>query len=311
MDLVIVGTVTRDRIVTLDGETHTSLGGILYNALTAARCARRGDAIRLVGMAGEDDRAELHELLGRSAVVDSRGLRFLPGGSNEVVLTYTSADDRHETLDDRLGSLRDADVDALGRADALLANLISGHDFTPRQLARMRAGIDGPILLDIQSLTLAPPGPDGTRHYRAIPDWRAWCASVDVLKGNETELGWFARGGPVEPRELRGLARDVLDAGPSVLAITLGARGVLVALRGEARQRLVPAVGGVNVVDSTGCGDAFASGFLHEYASSGDAMRAGCRGNAVAALVAATRGLRPLLELPDPEPAFARLLAAL
>lgn len=316
MRFAIAGTVTRDRVVTAAGATHTSLGGILYNALALARCAQPGDAILPIGRAGDDDREEILALLSACATIDASGVRFLPGGSNEVTLTYTSDDSRIETVVDRVGALTDEEILAAARADFLLANLISGWDFTPAQLARVAAERGTRVFLDIQSLTLARPGPNGTRAYQSIPAWRDWCAPVEVLKGNDAEISWFAGLPLVEPRDFERAADALLERGPRVVAITLGARGAFVASRADgatrparaaARGRFVSAVPGVSVADTTGCGDAFASGFLAEYARTGDATRAACAGNALAALVAATSGLAAILALPDPAPLRDRL----
>ncbi|MFN0150049.1 MAG: carbohydrate kinase family protein [bacterium] len=316
MEFAIAGTVTRDRVVAAAGDTHTSLGGILYNALALARCAEPGDVIRPIGRAGEDDRDEIAALFAACPAIDASGMRFLPGGSNAVTLTYTSDAARIETVEDRVGSLSDEELLGAARADFLLANLISGWDFTPAQIARAARG-GARVLLDVQSVTLSRPLADGTRAYRAVPQWREWCAPVEVLKGNDAEISWFTGLPLAEPRDFERAADAVFECGPRVVAVTLDARGVFIAAhdglggRPRARARFVAAVPGVCVADTTGCGDSFASGFLAEYARTGDALRAACAGNALAALVAATRGLGPLLSLPDPAPLRERLLREL
>lgn len=325
MLFAILGTVNRDRIVTEDGSVHESLGGVLYNALTLARCVGEGDRIRLVARLGEEDRAAVLALLAaletrdragaRLALIDASGLAAVPGPSNETTLTYTGPDTRTETLIDRVAPLTDDEVRSAGEADFLLANLISGWDFTPAQLAGA-VGVRGArVFLDIQSLNLAPPGPDGLRAQRDIPDWASWCAAVEIVKGNASEVGSLVGRRLASRHDLDWAASRVFEAGSRALVVTLGVRGAYAATRaGEGsapRGRVVPAVPGVRVVDSTGCGDGFASAFLAEYAKSGDALRAACAGNAVAALVAARRGLAPLHDLPDPRPLTDRLIAVL
>ncbi len=313
MDFAIAGTVPRDRIITAAGDTHTSLGGILYNALALARCAAPGDVIRPIGRAGEDDHAEILKLFAACPAIDASGMRFVPGGSNEVTLTYTSNESRIETVVDRVGALSDDDLQSAARADFLLANLISGWDFTPAQLARAALG-RARVLLDIQSVTLSRPLADGTRAYRAVPEWREWCAPVEVLKGNDAEIAWFTGLRLAEPRDFECAADAVFECGPRVVAVTLDARGVFIAARdrlggrSRARTRFIAAVPDVCVADPTGCGDTFASGFLAEYARTGDVLRAACAGNALAALVAATRGLGAVAALPDSAPLRDRLL---
>jgi sugar/nucleoside kinase (ribokinase family) len=75
----------------------------------------------------------------------------------------------------------------------------------------------------------------------------------------------------------------LLDAGVGLLAVTCGADGTLV-VSSEGTQR-VPAFA-VDVVDTTGCGDAFSAGFVYATGIGRAPRDAAVLGNAVAALVA-------------------------
>jgi sugar/nucleoside kinase (ribokinase family) len=68
-----------------------------------------------------------------------------------------------------------------------------------------------------------------------------------------------------------------------MLAVTCGAEGALVVDR-QGKQR-VPAFA-IDVVDTTGCGDAFSAGFVYGIHSGRTPHDAAVLGNAVAALVA-------------------------
>jgi ribokinase len=81
---------------------------------------------------------------------------------------------------------------------------------------------------------------------------------VDVLVANETEIGVLSgQGDSADP--VAG-ARQLLQAGPSAVVVTLGARGALV-VSGEGDLN-VPAFS-VNAVDSTGAGDCFLGNLAH------------------------------------------------
>jgi sugar/nucleoside kinase (ribokinase family) len=85
------------------------------------------------------------------------------------------------------------------------------------------------------------------------------------------------------------VAARLLDLAPRVV-LTLGEEGCLVATRdGQTR---VPAPGVDRVVDATGAGDAFAAGFVVEYARRGDAVAAARAGSEVAAQVVGRVGAR-------------------
>jgi 2-dehydro-3-deoxygluconokinase len=86
----------------------------------------------------------------------------------------------------------------------------------------------------------------------------------------------------------------LLDLGPSVVALTLGSTGAIVATR-ERRERLAPHR--VAAVDATGAGDAFDGAFIAAYLESRDPFAAGRFANAAAAL--ATTGFGAVAPLPD------------
>jgi sugar/nucleoside kinase (ribokinase family) len=122
--------------------------------------------------------------------------------------------------------------------------------------------------------------------------------SADVLAPGDGLLDWIAPAFPaldyLLPNEEQVLAltgageleagcRDLLERGVGCVAATRGAKGVLV-VDGDGAQE-VPAFE-VDVVDTTGCGDAFSAGFLRGLSlgrDRGEAARLGC---AAAALVA-------------------------
>ncbi len=95
-----------------------------------------------------------------------------------------------------------------------------------------------------------------------------------------------------------------LDPGPSLVALTLGERGVAVATRGR-REHF--SLGKVEAVDATGAGDAFDGAFLVEYLGTGDAFRAARYGMEAAAL--ATQGFGAVAPIPRRAQVLARLEA--
>ena len=81
--------------------------------------------------------------------------------------------------------------------------------------------------------------------------------------------------------------RALLDAGAGLLGVTCGAAGALIVSREGTQQ--VPAFA-VDVVDTTGCGDAFSAGFVYATTIGRAPRDAAILGNAVAALVAGGLG---------------------
>jgi sugar/nucleoside kinase (ribokinase family) len=114
------------------------------------------------------------------------------------------------------------------------------------------------------------------------PDMLAWVADAlphtDYLLPNDEQVLGFTGASSLEEG-----ARALLERGVGCVAVTQGAKGALVVTADEAFE--VPAYD-VEVVDTTGCGDAFSAGFLRGLSLGGDLRTAARLGCATAAQVA-------------------------
>jgi sugar/nucleoside kinase (ribokinase family) len=126
----------------------------------------------------------------------------------------------------------------------------------------------------------------------------SWVSGVDVLLANEEEAALLAGlPAPADDEDL-GTALDaarraarILAGTAATVAVKLGARGAVAVdqAQGEAYAAAVP----VDVVDTTGAGDAFAAGFLPAWCDGVDLETALGRGNRAAARVVGRVGARP------------------
>ena len=114
------------------------------------------------------------------------------------------------------------------------------------------------------------------------PDMLAWIADAlpytDYLLPNDEQVLGFTGTSSLE----KG-ARMLVDRGVGCVAVTRGAKGALVVTAMDVVD--VPAYA-VEVVDTTGCGDAFSAGFLRGLSLGGDPSAAARLGCATAAQVA-------------------------
>lgn len=107
-------------------------------------------------------------------------------------------------------------------------------------------------------------------------------ANVDVLTPNRAEALMLAGYPPDANLDAVILAENLLEMGPDAVVLTLGRDGALVATA-ELTKRVPPVA--VDVVDTTGAGDAFNAGFAvarGEGATLVDAARFGCRAGGLA-----------------------------
>ncbi|MGW2962561.1 carbohydrate kinase family protein [Streptomyces sp. NPDC001220] len=101
---------------------------------------------------------------------------------------------------------------------------------------------------------------------------------VDHLLPNEDQVLGFSG-----EDDLEAGARKLVGAGAGLVAVTRGGDGALLVNAGGTEA--VPAFE-VDVVDTTGCGDAFSAGFVHGMGLGRGPRESAVLGNAVAALVA-------------------------
>jgi sugar/nucleoside kinase (ribokinase family) len=166
-------------------------------------------------------------------------------------------------------TLDDVNWDAVAAADHIHLGGVEmlGPDFAVRILKHAREnGV-------MTSVDLIAPGGMGTFDLIAPA-----LAYTDYLLPNEDQVLGFTGADDLDDG-----CRRLLDAGARLLAVTCGADGALV-VSGEGKQR-VPAFT-IDVVDTTGCGDAFSAGFVYAIHSGRTPHEAAVLGNAVAALVA-------------------------
>ncbi|WP_336136346.1 ribokinase [Natronomonas amylolytica] len=117
-------------------------------------------------------------------------------------------------------------------------------------------------------------------------------AAVDVATPNESEVRVLAGHDPDADVEEAETARTVLDRGPEAVVVTLGADGALVVT--DDQTVAVPPIA-VDVVDTTGAGDAFNGAFAVARGEGADLVAAAERGVAAGAAACTERGAVPSL----------------
>jgi hypothetical protein len=218
----IVGSLVWDRIYGRDplAPPVEEWGGIAY-ALAGldASLPPEWEIVPLIKV-GRDLSAKAQELL--------RGLaRLAPGGrcievtapNNRVVLHYQSTERRCERMAGGVPGWTWAELGPMVRdLDALYINFISGFELCLGTAQALRQGFTGPIYADLHSLFLGMQQ-DGIRVLRPLTDAPSWFGCFDLVQLNEDEMQQLT------PDPL-SLSAQVIAAGVSLLAVTLGPRGV-------------------------------------------------------------------------------------
>ena len=262
MSVLVVGSVAYDSVATPTASRENSLGGsAMYFSIGISRFA----PVSLIAVVGEDFQEKHIELL-RSRGVDVSGLRREQGKTFRWAGEYYSADlNARATLDTRLNVFADFSP-KLSAAQRTSPYLFLANIDPELQLDVLKQMEQRPELVALDSMNFWI---DGKRE--ALNEI---VSNADVLFVDEGEARDFAQEG-----NLVAAARSIMAMGPGAVVIKQGAHGVLL-FAGDAIFS-APAFPLDHVVDPTGAGDTFASGFMGYLAATGDKTPKGYRRAAI------------------------------
>jgi sugar/nucleoside kinase (ribokinase family) len=246
---------------------------------TAITLAKLGARVRSAGAIGQDELGEvLLELLARFGVDTSLLVRRQDVQTSASVLPIRSDGSRpafHVVGANATYASADAPWDDIARADFLHlgAPEFMGGEEAARILSFARE--HGTVT----SADLLAPGEQAA----AIADWVAPALQhLDYLLPNEEQVL-----GLTGAENVVSGCQELVSRGVGCVAATCGAEGAVV-VDGQGQEH-VPALA-VEVVDTTGCGDAFSAGFLRGLSLGRSRRQAAELGCAVAGLVAGGLG---------------------
>ena len=260
-------------------QIHVTAAGTA--AATALDLGRLGVDVSAVGRIGDDLLGTLLGLALGRAGVDTSGLIVDPDRQTSATILPIRADGSRPALH-VLGAnaaLREEDV-PWERVDADTvfhyggAFILPALDGEPAARVLRRAKEQGAVTTLDMALSPRPDAADLIAP--ALP-------FVDYLLPNIEEAGWIAGTG-----ERADIIRWFHDRGVGTTLLTLGREGVSVAPRGE-EEVVVPAFA-VDVVDTSGCGDALTAGFISGLLDGLSVVDAADRGVACGSLVATGLG---------------------
>jgi sugar/nucleoside kinase (ribokinase family) len=289
MNVVTLGVHVVDVLVRPVEEIPEGQGGALVEQIritpagpaggTAVTLAKLGADVRSAGAIGSDELGDvLLDLLRRFGVDASLLVRRNDVQTSASVLPIRPDGSRpafHVVGANATYSSADAPWDAIAAADYLhlgAPEFMGGEEAAKILSFARERGV-------VTSADILAPG----EHAAAIVDWIAPAfAHLDYLLPNDEQV--LALSGCADLAEG---CRALLERGVGCVAATCGAEGALVV--DEQGQTHVPAFA-VDVVDTTGCGDAFSAGFLRGLSLGRTRSAAARLGCAVAGLVAGGLG---------------------
>jgi 2-dehydro-3-deoxygluconokinase len=270
-------------------------GDVCNTAVALARLARGSDVVvQFVTRLGDERHSEAMLAEWRAEGIDTALVDRLPGRAPGLYLIEL---DEH-------GERSFAYYRSESPARELLAD--------DENAAALRAGLTGAGWVHLSAITLSILAPGAHDRLLALLDGLRAAGTRVALDTNYRPRGWpstdearrrigdvLARCDLALPtldderalfgdRDLGACLERLHAAGVGEVAVKLGPRGACASWSGTVEH--VPAVEDVDVVDSTGAGDAFNAAYLHARITGHDPSAAAAAGNALAAATLGHRG---------------------
>ena len=294
--ILVVGSVNMDLVVRASrmpspGETVlgsgfvSSPGGKGANQAVAA--ARLGGRCRLLGRIGDDAFGQALVANMKAEGVDCTDLMATPGAPTGVAMIVVDARGENAIVVAGGANRRLTPDDVFDRTDAFEAAAIVLLQLElPLPTVRAAVGVARrhgcKVILD--------PAPAPI----SMPDE---LMQVDVISPNVTEAEALTGTKAIEERVDKNIASDLIARGASAAVLKLGSRGSLVVMADGHFYR-VPAYK-VNVVDTTGAGDAFTAAFAVGIADGRNYHQVAKFANAAGALACTRLGAQSAMPTAD------------
>jgi len=294
MNILLIGTIVKDVIHHYDGSTSRSLGGLMYSIQAVLPLLQEGDVLTPLTYVGEDIYDQVLDRYSGNKQIRTSGFLLKKQPNNTVELTYRDPQERQERSLHPFPELPFSLIEPFLWADLLLLNLISGWEVSVNTFTRIRQAFPGRISLDLHSLVLGRRA-NGLRFLQPFENIGPWITNSDVVQANESEFEMLGThsGNPEDFFDKICFKED------KIFNLTRASRGSrsFFMRNGALRQWDQKPPAGLEVLDPTGCGDAFMAGFALEYQRSGELAKAAEAANYLAALTGTFKGLPPLWEM--------------
>lgn len=258
-DICCIGHITLDKIVT-PRQTVYMPGGTAFYFAHAMACLRKFDNFRLVTSLAPSEMKAVDDIRARGIAVD-----VLPGDTS-VFFENKYGENQNERTQRVLAKAAPFTVDKLRSTEARIFHLgtLLADDFSLDAIRYLAT--KGIVSVDAQGYLREVRG----ENVFAVdwPEKREALQYVDILKANEKEMETLT--GSTDPHEA---ARILASWGVKEVLLTLGSEGSLIYADGRFHE--IPAYPAPDVVDATGCGDTYMTGYLYKRNQGADYDEAG------------------------------------
>lgn len=259
IDICCIGHVTRDRIIT-PHQTVNLPGGTSYYFAKAINHLPQRIAFQLVTKMAKEDQEVIQHFKEEGTNVlcfDSKHTVFFENRYEE------DSNHRTQRLLDKAEPFTLGEVNDLEAKVFHLGSLLS-DDFPAEVITFLRER--GKISVDVQGFLRKVDG------ERVLPthweNMETILPYINILKLNEHEMKAIA-----DENDPYTLAKRLNRAGVEEVLITLGSYGSVIGVNGQCID--IPAYHAASIVDATGCGDTYSTGYLYAKAIGASYKEAG------------------------------------
>jgi len=305
MKVSVVGAAVYDEIITHEGKRRESYGGIIYNLIALSSVGDEDLVILPISNVAEDRFDDVFRIIKDVPKVDTSGLRKVPGELTQVKLIYRTVSQRDEIVYNLMKPLTLEDMKPALDSDGILINFINGTEVDLDTVRKLRGETRAVLHLDIHNKVVrwGEDGRGGKKTYVRFEGWQDWVKNFDVVQMNEFECSMVVGRDLKSQDDYISAAYEILNAGPRVVLVTLGPLGSVMCHRMDGKAYYYhcacPAMDVEKVIDTTGCGDSFSSGFLCNYLKTRNPITANAAANIVGGINCETSGLGNLEKARD------------
>jgi sugar/nucleoside kinase (ribokinase family) len=293
--IAVLGPIPRDHIITFRGEAIEKYGGINHATIALAKLLDGKSTIFPVTHVRKKDEKPIKEILKNYPNVDTNYIDSSIDQGDVIQLRFIDKNKRLEKQTGFMNPINPDDIKNLMDCDAFIILPVTDFEISLETLKFIKTHSKGLIIFDAHGPTTIVTS-SGNRLMKFWIDRDNWLPYIDILKLNldEAKCSWFHK--EYEPAELEKdyqfgitnvppFAQHCLNMGVKAVYLTLDERGCIAYFKKnkQMNEHKIPAIKVENIVDTTGCGDAFAAGLAFGILTTGDYIKAAQYGNAVGA----------------------------
>jgi hypothetical protein len=274
--IAVIGPIPRDHITTYKGRVIEKYGCITHPTVVLSNLL--GDSAQIISVSHirKVDEPAIMAILKDLPGVDVRYVDSEQDQGDVIELRFLDQTERVKSMRAFMNPITVNDVKNILDSDVFLFLPVTDFEVALETLKFIKEHSDGLIIFDAHGPTKTVTAL-GDRLSKFWIDRDLWLPYIDILKMNrkETRYCWLKKRYtldqlendiPLDATELPNFAKHCLKYGVKALYITHDVKGCLVYTEdanGELREETVPGVPVDNIIDSTGCGDAFAGGLAY------------------------------------------------